>query len=459
MTWAGNLGSNAQTWAVLARIDGVGEYGGQYTFCNNSPAYGDSRYKALLERLPSILSERADITGGLPDAGACTLEVLDADDFLTGVLRTDRAPTTALTAAVNKTATEIEVGSQASLTAGVDVLHLGAEAMRVDYLEPGTYGEFDGTERVYYAGVGGLWTQSAVTVSAWFNRAGLASVDVLFRQEDGGSRFIELRVAGSELTFRLNDGSIKTETSTGSPLGVADRWYHLAATFSAGTVTLYVDGSAVASSTSGTFPSALPAAAATPKTELGYATAGKLRHVAFWSTVAASASQIAEIYSGGYPPDLQALLTLASPTWWVECNGSFAPTVGSGTPALSGTPQLVTGTPVVVVTREHLNTTALEHEAGDPVYLSPTFLAGRRFSVYLAPLTGSTAADERLVGTYLLESYELDQALNTWRLSGSSQLQFLDRVAPVEPRQAEVRNVGANVAGEPWIFTYVTEIV
>lgn len=458
MTWSGNLGSNAQSWAVLARIDGVGEYGGQYTFCNNAPTYGDSRYKALLERLPSILSERADITGGLPDAGACTLEVLDADDFLTGVLRTDRAPSMALTAAANSTTTQIQVGNQSALTAGVDVLHIGAEAMRVDYLEAGTYADFDNFSRVDYAGVGGLWGVSQFTVSGWMYWSASDTGEIL-RQEDGGTGYINLSTSSDRLRVQISAPTLASELSTSATvLSARDQWIHVAATYDAGTVTLYVDGSAIASGTSGTIPTSIPAASS-PKTEIGTAFLGRLRHLAFWSGTSATAAQVSEIYGGGYPPDLQALATLASPTWWVECNGSFAPTVGAGTAVTVGSPALVTGTPHVGVTRGHLNTTALEHEAGDPVYLSPTFLAGRRFSVYLAPLTGSTAADERLVGTYLLESYELDQALNTWRLNGTSQLQFLDRVALVEPREAEVRNVGANVAGEPWIFTDVTEIV
>lgn len=226
-TWSTTLSSRTRGWVLLARIEGVGDGSGQWTFCSVVPAYGsNSTYKPWMVTLPEVLSERVDLSGGIPEAGSCTLQLVDVADTLTSLLRTESAEYTSVTEAVDATETEIEVGRNTGLN-GL-VIWLGSEAMKV--------------------------------------------------------------------------------TATAS-----------------------------------------------------------------------------------------------SPTR-------------------------------VTVTRGYLGTEATTHDSGDPVYLWPNFLEGRRFSVYLAPLHASSSTEERLVGTYVLERVAWDDALNAWSLSGSSQQRYLDRQAPIRPQ-------------------------
>lgn len=227
-TWSANLASRQRGWAVLARIEGIGDAAGQWTLCSNVPAYGDATYRPWLVRLPDILSERVDLGGGVPEAGSCSLEVVDVRDQLTGLLRTEAPAYTALDEDVDSTETVIELGRTTDLS-GV-VVWMGSEAMLV-------------------TGVG------------------------------------------------------------------------------------------------------------------------------------------------------------TSPT-------------------------------SITVTRGYLGTEATTHQIGDPVFIFPNYLEGRRFSVYLVPLYASSSAEERLVGTYLLERVSWDEALNAWTMAGSSQQRYLDRQAPIAPRTA-----------------------
>lgn len=205
------------------------------------------------------------------------------------------------------------------------------------YEDSGQYAIFDNASRVDYAGVGGLWGVSAFTMAGWLQWSASDTGEIL-RQEDGGSGYVNLSTSGDRLRVQISAPTLASELST-SPtiLSARDVWLHVAATYAAGTVVLYVNGAAIASGTSGTIPSSIPAAS-TPKTEIGTGLLGYVKHLAFWSGTTASAGQVAEIYGGGVPPDLGGLATLAAPTWWVTCDGSFTPELGAGTPVTVGSP-------------------------------------------------------------------------------------------------------------------------
>ena len=65
------------------RIEGTGDRNGQWSFANAIPAHLDSSTcKPWLTELPEILSERVDLAGGIPEAGSCTVAILDVDDTL-----------------------------------------------------------------------------------------------------------------------------------------------------------------------------------------------------------------------------------------------------------------------------------------------------------------------------------------------------------------------------------------
>lgn len=461
MTWAGNLSSRAQSWAVLARIEGVGDHSGQYTFCSSTPAYGDGSYKELMASLPNILSERAQITGGLPDAGACTLELVDGADLLTQTFRTDRAPSTVLTADAAPGDTTVSVGSSSGLTAGSSVLYVGSEAMAVDYFSTGGYGIFNGTtDYIGYGTNADLDGASSATFSAWVYFSASDAGSVIYNTDSATAGWY-FEVAGTNFRLNLYNGSNNWEQSTSGSITTGG-WHHICAVYASSAITLYANGSSVASSTYGTIPSTVPTPAGSRTLKINDGrVAGRFRHVAYWAGTAASAAQVAEIYNSGAPPDLRSLATLASPSWWAPLETDWDLLVGTDTATVNGSPTFGTGTPstTITVTRGHLDTSALTHKTNDPVHLSPTYIAGRRFSVYVVPLVGSTSSDERLVGTYLLESYGLTDDLNTWELSGVSQLRYLDRQAPILPRDAKIAEVtNPDTRGVRWLRLEETEI-
>lgn len=130
-SWADNLSARAQSWAFLVRIEGIGTYDGQYVFCTARPAYADALYLPYIEGLPEIIAERVDLDGGVPRAdGSLTVKLLDVDDLLTALIRTDRGPTTALEEDVDTSETSILVGSVANIAVN-SVVWAGSEAFRV----------------------------------------------------------------------------------------------------------------------------------------------------------------------------------------------------------------------------------------------------------------------------------------------------------------------------------------
>jgi hypothetical protein len=77
VTFANAVNLDDERWCVLIRIEGVGDSVGWWAFCNQAPAYADSTYKPWLSEWPEVLSERADIIGGVPESGAFTASIVD----------------------------------------------------------------------------------------------------------------------------------------------------------------------------------------------------------------------------------------------------------------------------------------------------------------------------------------------------------------------------------------------
>lgn len=124
------FGANgASAVAVAVRIEGIGDTDGQWSFCVEAPAYGDASWKPWLVTLPTFLSERVDMSGGVPQAGSCSVELLDAGDALISLLRTESEAYTVLDEAVDLTETSIEVARNTSLDG--KVIWVGSEAMLV----------------------------------------------------------------------------------------------------------------------------------------------------------------------------------------------------------------------------------------------------------------------------------------------------------------------------------------
>lgn len=152
VTLATALANAAQRWTVVLRIEGVGPgltasehtaagLDGRTRFCAYVPEFAASEpaslWQPLLAELPSLLSERADPLGGSQELGGLGFTLVDVGDYLTALLRTERAPTTALTSATTTSTTGLVVGSTAGLAADT-AIYVGAEAMRVASVDSGT---------------------------------------------------------------------------------------------------------------------------------------------------------------------------------------------------------------------------------------------------------------------------------------------------------------------------------
>lgn len=142
-------------WIWIVRIEGVGlalsaanltraNNDGRIRFCQRVPAYveADALYPAgiwedLMKGLPDPMGERPDPLGGATEYGSFSLELVDADNTLTQLLRTERGALTRLTADVTSSATTLTVGSTSGITAPA-LVYVGSEAMLVSAVPSGT---------------------------------------------------------------------------------------------------------------------------------------------------------------------------------------------------------------------------------------------------------------------------------------------------------------------------------
>lgn len=144
-TFAELLTSRASKWAVYAQIEGVGPHlssanhtlagdDARTRFCIKAPAYSASEpaglWRADLFGFPDILSERADLEGGVTEYGAAAVAILDSDNWLTSQLRLESPPITTLTADISSTGTSLAIGAGSGMSA-TSVLWIDGEAMAV----------------------------------------------------------------------------------------------------------------------------------------------------------------------------------------------------------------------------------------------------------------------------------------------------------------------------------------
>ncbi len=223
-----------------------------------------------------------------------------------------------------------------------------------DIVTPPDFVRFDTApnEHIDYGQTDDLASESLATWSGWVRLSsnfGTGYSGNLFNILRGGGGWRFSVTTGRRALVQVYNASLSTaqETSTAFDVFVPGQWHHFAATFSGGTVVLYVDGSAVASSTTGTMPSAIQPAVfplpVTPGLVVGenfgqHANSADLKHLAYWAGTAATAAQVAELYGSGTPPDLEALPTLTAPTFWAPLNGTYDLRLGSQSPTVVGSP-------------------------------------------------------------------------------------------------------------------------
>lgn len=140
LTYAQTTQARDARYSLLLRLEGVGEYAGPWTFCSTIPDYAaaDSKYKALFRTWPGTMSDRAEVLGGLIEAGELDIELVDIDDVITAILRYDRDPTTELLSNITKTQTTVSVASTSALTGGSSVIFVGNEALKVTQVNTST---------------------------------------------------------------------------------------------------------------------------------------------------------------------------------------------------------------------------------------------------------------------------------------------------------------------------------
>jgi len=134
VTFDSAAASVAADWVVLIAIEGLGDSSGQFKFCSAVPNYGGANYKPFFMSFPKLASERVDPLGGGVECGELSFELLDFNDEISALIRTDTAPATIIDPAfgeLSKTATVFDVLNTTGITVG-SFLWIGNETVRVD---------------------------------------------------------------------------------------------------------------------------------------------------------------------------------------------------------------------------------------------------------------------------------------------------------------------------------------
>lgn len=133
---------------LVLRVEGIGEYAGQWSFCSRVPSYAadPDLYKPLLKKdsWPSHLPEDINPLGGIASAGALSFELVDGTgvegdatyDVLTAKLRTDTLEDLTLGGDITSATTSPvilngTVAKVAEIVDGATVVFIGGEALRI----------------------------------------------------------------------------------------------------------------------------------------------------------------------------------------------------------------------------------------------------------------------------------------------------------------------------------------
>lgn len=114
---------------------------------------------------------------------------------------------------------------------------------------------------------------------------------------------------------------------------------------------------------------------------------------------------------------------------------SFAPFTAGSSIAYFGNEcvRITSGSGPFTVTRGWLDTDRFPHSDGDPVYAYTPYISPRRVRVYLAPIDGSSSAQETEFGQYAIDKPELTDDRCGWLLRAKFQQKWLSRVCSRRP--------------------------
>lgn len=216
-------------------------------------------------------------------------------------------------------------------------------------LAGGYAASFDGVDDAVTYGLQGLADgASQMTLSFWLYLPSSVDAGVVFAEGVRSLNGFHVETtAGGNLKLILPTGGVATSDQTVAGAVTAGAWHHWAIVFDAGTTVFYRDTTVITQGTGdGVLASSVTAAATNPLriNDAGggsLSLAGQIADAAIWVGFAATAGEVAEIYGGGFPPDLEALATVGAPTWWAPLDNSWAPQVGSGTPSVASAPAFV----------------------------------------------------------------------------------------------------------------------
>lgn len=102
----------------------------------------------------------------------------------------------------------------------------------------------------------------------------------------------------------------------------------------------------------------------------------------------------------------------------------------------------------LTLSRGYLGTDPVSHDSNDAVFLYTTYLTGRRATLKIVPKDGDDSGEEEVEVEGVITRWAWDPLCNIWRFSVRTQSEYLDRVAPSEPRSVRVFNNGKKKAEE-----------
>jgi hypothetical protein len=120
----------SRVYGVAVTIAGLGTAAeGIWYICDERPAWAGSAWREWLSSMPSLLPERVDPRGGIPEAGEIEAQILDHRDELTTQIRPDADPWARLGVDLTASGTTITlIGRTATVS---QILFCGAECMLV----------------------------------------------------------------------------------------------------------------------------------------------------------------------------------------------------------------------------------------------------------------------------------------------------------------------------------------
>ncbi|OUU80667.1 MAG: hypothetical protein CBC38_00840 [Gammaproteobacteria bacterium TMED78] len=133
-TFLDEIAKHSAKWSIVITIEGVGDSLGLWRFCAFRPEYAatDPNYFPILMSFPNLAGERVDPLGGGVECGELSFEMLDYDDTLTGLIRSDDSPATVIDQVPEMLETDTTFVVTSSAGFDVDsVLWIGNEAVKV----------------------------------------------------------------------------------------------------------------------------------------------------------------------------------------------------------------------------------------------------------------------------------------------------------------------------------------